>query len=371
MSETRFLWTLSALPADPSFVATAEALASSLALFKDLVPASRHVAERFDDPRFFGSEQFSYSARCPVCAAVVHRDKTPGTAGRRWFAEVDAIGAHRGAANTSVTWPGCGHTVSISAIDFEFPIGAARCALTAHFEVWLDEWFSEDSKLPAEPLAALSSSLGTPLLFVRAFLAMLPTDRLTIERLASADDDARIAAASALDALPPGHFEDNWMDPGYIHDHADALLAAWHGTAHPLVRRRVLGLLGGAQYSSQGLRDVVEAELKSATEGAGDGPLCLPLRDRRRTAAARAADSAASRARRWQRPLALRARAQQLAGIRSGRSVCRPRACARCSLSRAERCGGRDAELGSERRRPHRRCGSGRARTCQRAVPHW
>jgi hypothetical protein len=266
MSETRFLWTLTALPADPVFVPTEEAVASSLALFKELVPASGHVAERFDAPRFFDSEQFSYSARCPVCAAVVHRDKTPGTAGRRWFAEVDAIGAHRRAANTPVTLPGCGHTVSISAVEFEFPVGAARYALTAHFEVWEDEWFSEDAHLPPEPLEALSKSLGTPLLFVRTLLALLPTDRLTIEKLVSADDAARIAAASALDALPPGHFEDNRIAVGFIEDHADALLAAWHGTAHPLVRRWVLILLADAQYSSQGLRAVVEAELGSPGE---------------------------------------------------------------------------------------------------------
>jgi len=38
MSETRFLWTLTALPAAPGFAATEEALASSLALLKELCP---------------------------------------------------------------------------------------------------------------------------------------------------------------------------------------------------------------------------------------------------------------------------------------------------------------------------------------------
>ena len=261
MSETRFLWTLTALPADPGFVATEGALASSLALLKELVPASGHVAERFDEPRFFGSEQFSYSASCPVCAAVVHRDKPESTAGRRWFAYVDSIGAYRVAANTSVTLPGCGHTVSISAVEFEFPTGAARCALTAYFEVWMDEWFDQDAELPDEPLKVLSGSLGTSLRFVRRLLALLPADRLTIEKLVSADEDARIAAAGALSALPAGHFEDNMIAAGFVEDHADGLLAAWHGTAHSLVRHWVLLLLGHAQYSSRALRDVVVAEL--------------------------------------------------------------------------------------------------------------
>jgi hypothetical protein len=266
MSELRFLWRLTALPADPGFVATGETLDASLALFQELVPASAHVAERFAEPRFFGSELFSSSAHCPVCSAVVHRDKTPGTTGRRWFAQADAIGAHRGPAQTPVTMPDCGHAVAIGDVAFEFPTGAACWALTAHFEVWGDEWFSEDDQAPAEPLEALSESLGTPLRFIRTLLALLPDDRLLIEQLMSADDGGRIAAARALEGLQPGHFEDNSIADAFIEDHADALLSAWHGTAHPLVRRWILLLLGGAHYCSPALRDVLAAELEAPGE---------------------------------------------------------------------------------------------------------
>jgi hypothetical protein len=267
MSEIRFLWTLTALPADPAFVVTEEALACGLDLMGQLVPASRHLGLRFDEPRFFGSERFSSSASCPVCGATVGRDEAPGSAGRRWFTEVDTIGACHGMADTSVTMPGCGHEVPVGAVAFEFPTGAARCALTAHFEVWSDEWFSQDAQAPAEPLQALSSALCTPLLFVRSLTALLPQDRLTLGALVSSDDDVRLAAAHTLDALPPGHFEDNSIALGSSAlDYFDGLLAAWRETAHPDVRRWVLYLLGESQDSSDAVYAVLDAELRSPGE---------------------------------------------------------------------------------------------------------
>jgi hypothetical protein len=58
--------------------------------------------------------------------ALIHRKfKEPGTEGRPWFGAIDMLAAHNVEGSTPITMPGCGHVVALSTIAFEFATGAA------------------------------------------------------------------------------------------------------------------------------------------------------------------------------------------------------------------------------------------------------
>jgi hypothetical protein len=118
MSKMRFNWSISVLPIDPDFVPTdarldgALVLLSGMSVCTSLIRHVKPIAEQHASPRFYGSEGFSSHAVCPVCGRKIERAHAEkGTAGRRWFAQVDEMAARGVDGVTPVTMPGYDHEV--------------------------------------------------------------------------------------------------------------------------------------------------------------------------------------------------------------------------------------------------------------------
>ena len=272
MSETRILWSITALPADCDFVASEDALAAASSVFAKLLAGRGHHdhhVERYSTPRFYGSEDFSYRATCPACGNVIHRkSKEPGTEGRLWFGAVNMLAAHNVEGSTPITMPGCGHVVALCTIAFEFATGAARCALVAELTWWDDDLFSDDKEATLSALEAISEAMGTPVRLVRALHLLQPAQRRAIARLMSTDEGERLAGAGAMEAIREDEdFQDYHVPSMFIEDHLDALRAALRADMRPQVRRWLMMLLYNAGCFVPEFLDALEVALR------GDGKL--------------------------------------------------------------------------------------------------
>lgn len=272
MSELRILWSITALPTDCDFVASEDALAAASSVFAKLMAGRGHHdhhVERHATPRFYGSEGFSYSATCPACGNIIHREfKEPGTEGRLWFAVVDMLAAHNVEASTPITMPGCGHVVTLWTIALEFATGAARCALVAELTWWDNDLFSDDSEATLRALEAISEAMGTPVRLVRALHLLLPAQRRAIARLMSTDEGERLAGARALEAVQEDeNFQHDPIYSMFIEDHLDALRAALRADTRPQVRGWLMTLLYNANCFVPEFLDALVMALR------GDGEL--------------------------------------------------------------------------------------------------
>lgn len=272
MSETRILWSITALPADCNFVASEDVLAAASSVFAKLLAGRGHHdhhVERYSTPHFYGSEDFSYRATCPTCGNVIHRkSKEPGTEGRVWFGAVNMLAAHNVEGSTPITMPGCGHVVALSTIAFEFATGAARCALVAELTRWDDDLFSDNKEATLSALEAISKAMGTPVRLVRALHLLQPAQRRAIARLISTDEGERLAGARAMEAIREDEdFQDDHVPSMFIEDHLDALRAALRADVRPQVRNWLMMLLFNAKCFVPEFLDAVEVALR------GDGKL--------------------------------------------------------------------------------------------------
>ncbi len=279
MSEMRFNWSISAIPVDPDFVPSDAALEAARALYAgmSLCTAFRRPlepgVERHATPRFYGSEMFSYSATCPSCGLVVDRtSKERGTAGRLWFAEVDELAAQGVDGATPVTMPGCGHAAALGAIEFEFPTGAARCALVCDLPVWINGWLEDREADAQAALAALSEALGTPVRLVRRLYALHPEDRRAIALLVSEDAARRLEGLAALDVPRDEDDPEAWpITSPYLEDREERLSKVLLCDARAAVRDRVLSLLVSGKCWSETVRNAIADDLRKGGDAARRG----------------------------------------------------------------------------------------------------
>ena len=75
---------------------------------------------------------------------------------------------------------------------------------------------------------------------------MLKVDKFRIDQLASTDEGARLQAASELDSLEIGHFEDHPVSPKFVEDRQAALVQSHSQTRSAKVRKWVVQLLAEA-----------------------------------------------------------------------------------------------------------------------------
>ncbi|QBB71005.1 hypothetical protein ELE36_11960 [Pseudolysobacter antarcticus] len=275
MSEMRFHWSISALPIDPDFVPSdarldgALALLARMSLCTSLVPRAEPIAERHARPRFYGSEGFSYHAVCPVCGRKVERaHDEKGTAGRRWFAQVDEMAARGVDGGTPITMPGCDHEVALASVAFDHVTGAARCALVVELPVWIGKWFSDDTPDVEAALPALSEAFGAPVRLVRKLHILDPRDRRAIARFVSDDLAGRLDALRELDRERDDE-EQDW-DPMklYYEDNEYALLAVLRDDPRCEVRSRALSMLVAGKCWSEAVRDAIAADLRLGGQAA-------------------------------------------------------------------------------------------------------
>ncbi len=269
MSEIRFNWSVAFLTVDANVVPDERALVTALqvcaglSVCQGLVPALVPVAERHERPRFYGSERFSYHAQCPQCGGRVDRGEK-GTEGRRWFLRVDDLASLGAEGDTPITMPGCNHVVPLAAIAFEFPTGAARCAIIVSLPVWMDAWFDDSPEVEAG-LAALSEAIGTPMRIVRSLVDTHPRARRAIKRLVSEDAAGRPDAVRALCELNEDDPEGRPVFADYCADHEDALLGVLHTDPCVEVRDCAMWLLvEGKCFKS--LYGFVEAHLRQCDD---------------------------------------------------------------------------------------------------------
>lgn len=271
MSEVRFLWSITALPADCDFVASEDALTAASSVFAKILAGRGHHdhhVERHATPRFYGSEGFSYRATCPACGNVIRREfKEPGTEGRLWFGAVDMLAAHNVEGSTPITMPGCGHVVALSTTAFEFATGAARCALVAELTWWDGDLYSDNNEATLGALRAISEAMGTPTRLVRAYHLLLPAQRRAIARLMSTDEGERLARARAMDAVREDEdFQHDPISSMFIEDHLDALRAALLADTRAQVRIWLMTLLYDVKCFIPELLDALEWELRGHGE---------------------------------------------------------------------------------------------------------
>jgi hypothetical protein len=269
MSQLRLHWSVSIIPVAPEFIPGDDALAAALMAFSGmslcsgLVPSPMPTLERHAVPRFYGSEGFSYSARCPTCGAVVRRDgKIKGTQGRRWFARIDDMAAQGLPGDTLVTMSACDHDAALGGIAFEFPTGAARWALVCDLPIWLDGWLDDGEPGATEALATFHGILGAPVRLVRRLFHLHPQYRQAIASLVSDDPALRAQGLAALGASCDDVHEDGAIFAGYIEDHEDDLTAVLATDPDLAVRERVLGLLVEGKCFNDVVHDAVADGLR-------------------------------------------------------------------------------------------------------------
>jgi hypothetical protein len=95
---------------------------------------------------------------------------------------------------------------------------------------------------------------------------MLKADRVHIERLASKDEAIRLSAASELEALELGHFEDHPVSRKLVAERESALVQAFHETASPLVREWVVQVLAEGSARGPGVTELVKSALEPHCE---------------------------------------------------------------------------------------------------------
>lgn len=90
---------------------------------------------------------------------------------------------------------------------------------------------------------------------------MLKKDKLLVKRLASTDDEVRVAAAGELDQLEKGHFEDHPVSMRLIGDLQPALVAAHVATSSALVKQWITQVLADGHATGTGIDALVLAAL--------------------------------------------------------------------------------------------------------------
>ena len=272
MSEDYFHWSVTVVPVDPEFVPRDDALAQAVAAVAGMSLCAVFATplaptlERHAEPRFYGSEGFSYSASCPRCGARVQRDsQVPGTPDRHWFAQVDDLASEGAPGATRLTMPGCGHDAALGDIAFEYPTGAARWAIVCDLPIWLDGWLEDGGEGAADALERLPAIVGAPVRLVRRLFLLHPQLRRGIALLCSGDAARRGEGLATLEA------HDEYVDDGAIYDmviqdNEAGLTAALATDPSPAVRARALVLLVEGKCFNEAVRAALIDGLRRSDE---------------------------------------------------------------------------------------------------------